>query len=138
MRKQKITDVEGKPRVASSNKYEHIPPVTDVVLPVPPRRLRRLHDLYLRIGINVVTPRRQECIDILTSLIHIPGDVHCETRRFWDSKSEEEGECSRDTTESDEDAPHLVKVVRNDGSVSSSSQGRLVGVDNYDTDNCAG
>jgi hypothetical protein len=40
-----------------------------------------------------------------------PIDIHGEPWSFWDSKLEIQSECSRNATQTDEDAPAIVHVV---------------------------
>lgn len=49
--------------------------------------------------------------DIPESLFHVTLDIKGETRGFWDSETEVEGDNARDASETDEETPTVVDAV---------------------------
>ena len=78
---------------------------------VTARGLGRLHALDGCIGVDVELAGGENVLDILGSLADVALDIHGETRRFWDSESEIEGDAAGNAAQADEDTPAVVDVL---------------------------
>ena len=110
-------DVQGKPRVGSSDEQLEVLPPREVREEVTAGRFGRLHALDDRVRVDVVAACGQEVLDILRSLLDVALDVHREAGRLGDGETEVECDGAGDTAKADEDTPHLVNLRVGDGAL---------------------
>jgi len=104
------THIKSKPRVSSAENDFEILPLGEVLDKVSTTGLGSLYALDNGIGIDVGISLGKEVLDILTGLLYVTFDVHGEAWRLGDGQPEVEGNASRNSTQTDEEAPAEVNV----------------------------
>jgi len=84
------------------------------------------------IGVYVEGASGEEVVDVVAGLLNVALDIHSEARCLWDGKAVIESDDSRETAETNEDAPHIVDMGQHGGVVS--KNGALECFDNDQSD----
>ena len=104
------THVDREPRVAHPDERHKVLPLAEEAHEVPPRSLGSAHAIDHRVRVDVIRARGEEVLDVLGRLLDVALDVHRETGRLGDGKTEVEGNAAGNAAETDEDTPHEVDV----------------------------
>ena len=104
--------IKGEPTPCRAKKDLRVLPLGEVDNEVALGCLGRNDALDDRIGIHNERAIREEVLDIRRRLLDVAFNVHSETRSLRDRETEVEGDCSGDTSKTDEETPAEVDVTR--------------------------
>ena len=104
------TNVKSEPRVGRAEKNLEVLPSREVRGKILETSLGDDDTLDDCIGIDTEGACRENIADILSSLVEVAFNVHCEPGRLRNGQSEVESHDARNTAETDEQAPAVVDV----------------------------
>lgn len=105
----RITHIQCKPGIGGPEKYFEVLKLAKVgaeVGPACPGSIEAL-DTSVRVNLNIFL--FQNVLDICGSLLNVTLNIHSEARSFGDSQSEVQGNDTRNSAKTYEQAPHEIR-----------------------------
>jgi len=111
------TYIECEPRVCSTKQHFAVLPLGKICHKVSTACFRCLDALDDGIGIDNKFPGAQHIVNILRGLPDVAFDIHGKARCFRNCQAEVQCDYAGNTTQTNEQAPHVVDVVELEGRV---------------------